>query len=160
MRLLRQILVAGFCASMICGSVIARAQSDSDAVGTIGAGSSIIVGATAVTIPANEETVYFQNGVIMSWKNVDENSPSCRLEFSSKPVARQVNPGRKFIVTKTSFGQENSSYCNNLYFDNDATINQLQCSVGKGNKWNLSIGQLKLELGQLFSLVLAAPVPE
>jgi hypothetical protein len=144
---------------MIWGSVIARPQSDSEPLGTIGAGSSIVVGAAAITIPANEETVYFQNGVIMSWKNIDEKSPSCRLEFSSKPVARQVNPGRKFIVTKTSFGQENSSYVNNLYFGDDATIDQLQCSVGKGNKWNLSIGQLKLQLGQLFTLVLAAPVP-
>jgi hypothetical protein len=161
MRFLQRIAMTALSVALIDGGIATARQSglsESDPMGTIGAGTKIVVGEVAVIIPANEDVVYFQNGVLVSWNNLDRDSPSCRLHVQSKPVVRSLNSGRTFIATSAGFGNGDKSYVNTLYFKNDATVDQLQCSIGKNGSGNLTIGQLRIQLGQLFSLVEAAPV--
>jgi hypothetical protein len=132
--------------------------SDNSPMGNIGAGSTIVVN-QPIVIPANEEVVYFQNGVLTSWHDVDRDSPSCRLLVSTAAVVRSLSVGRKFVVTSTGFGNGLKNYSNTLFFRNDSTVEQLQCTVGNDGSGNLSVGELKIQLGNLFSLSEAAPIP-
>lgn len=142
------VLVIGFC--------IAAGQDASDPIGNVGAGSKVVVGQHPITIPANEDVVYFQNGVLTSYHDVDRDSPNCRLHVQSKPTVRQLNPGREFIVTGARFGNGSTAYVNGFDFKNDPTVDQLQCSVGKQGQ-NMSIQELKNQMGDLFKLILATP---
>jgi hypothetical protein len=129
---------------------------DSTPMGNIGAGSSILVNIDVI-LPANEGTIYFQNGAFTTWADVDKKVPSCRLYTIGSPTVRKLAPGRKLIVTGTRFNNGGPNmFGDTLLFEDDATINQLQCNAGR--KGYMTIGELKQVFGTLFSLVQAEPV--
>ncbi len=130
--------------------------SDSTPMGNIGAGSSIVVNVDVV-LPANEGTIYFQHGAFTTWQEIDKKAPSCRLYTIGSPTVRKMVPGRKLIVTGTTFNNGGPNmYGDVLLFEDDATINQLQCNAGR--KGYMTIGELKQVFGGLFSLLQAEPV--
>jgi hypothetical protein len=132
-------------------------SEDDGAMGAIGVGSMIVVGDTAVTVPANTELVYFQDGTIVGgWGDVDRKRPSCRLNINIKPETRILGKGRKLVVTSAEFGDTPDSYGTALVFKGDPTVYKLQCS--RGTKGAMTIGELKAVMGGLFTLVPAAPI--
>ena len=130
--------------------------SDSTPMGNIGAGSSIMINVDVI-LPANEGEIYFQNGTFTTWLEIDRKAPSCRLYTIGSPTVRKLVPGRKLIVTGTRFNNGGPNmYGDVLLFEDDATINQLQCNAGR--KGYMTIGELRKVFGGLFSLLQAEPV--
>jgi hypothetical protein len=129
---------------------------DTAPIATIGAGSTVAVNVDIV-LPANQGTIYFQNGAITTWEQADKKAPSCRLSTVESQVVRRLVPGRKIIITGTR--QNNASvnfYCDVLEFAEDATVGELQCSPG--HKGAMTIGELKQVFGGMFSLIQAPPI--
>ena len=129
---------------------------DNAPIANIGAGSTIAVNVD-VLLPANQSNIYFQNGAITTWQEVDKKAPSCRLASVESQVVRRLVPGRKLIITGTR--QNNASlffYGDVLEFQEDATVSDLECSPG--HKGPMSIGELKQVFGGMFSLIQAQPV--
>jgi hypothetical protein len=161
MRLVSQIPVAvAFVAFAFGSSLNLSAQSadlpDTAPIATIGAGSTVAVNAD-ILLPANQGTIYLQNGAITTWEQIDKKAPSCRLNAVESPVVRRLVPGRKMVITGTT--QNNASvnfYGDVLQFDEDATVSQFQCSPG--HKGAMTIGELKQVFGGMFSLIQAPPI--
>jgi hypothetical protein len=161
MRFLRHLPVAlalSALVSMVAPSL--RAQSadlpDNAPISTIGAGSTVAVNVD-ILLPANQGSLYFQNGALSSWEQVSKSAPSCRLTAVESPVVRRLVPGRKLVITGTA--QNNGSvffYGNVLEFDEDATVSKLECA--SGHKGAMSIGELKQVFGGMFSLIQAPAV--
>lgn len=129
---------------------------DSAPIANIGAGSTIAVNVD-ILLPANQSNIYFQNGAITTWQQVDKKAPSCRLSAIESQVVRRLVPGRKLIITGTR--QNNASlffYGDVLEFQEDATVGDLECSPG--HKGSMSIGELKQVFGGMLSLIQAPPV--
>ncbi len=129
---------------------------DTAPIATIGAGSTVAVNADVV-LPANQTAIYFQNGAVTTWEQLDKKAPSCRLSAVESPVVRRLVPGRKIIITGTR--QNNASvnfYGDVLEFEEDATVGELQCAPG--HKGAMSIGELKQVFGSTFSLIQAPPI--
>lgn len=129
---------------------------DTAPIATIGAGSTVAVNVD-ILLPANQGTIYFQNGATTTWDQIDKKAPSCRLNAVESPVVRRLVPGRKLVITGTT--QNNGSvffYGDVLQFEEDATISDLQCSPG--HKGAMTIGELKQVFGGMFSLVQAPAV--
>lgn len=129
---------------------------DTAPIATIGAGSTIAINVD-ILLPANQGTIYFQNGAITTWEQVDKKAPSCRLNAVESPVVRRLVPGRKLVITGTT--QNNGSvffYGDVLQFEEDATVSDLQCSPG--HKGPMSIAELKQVFGGMFSLIQAPAV--
>lgn len=129
---------------------------DSAPIATIGAGSTVAVNVDVI-LPANQGTIYFQNGAITTWEQLDKKAPSCRLSAVESPVVRRLVPGRKLVITGTR--QNNASvnfYGDVLEFEEDATVGELQCAPG--HKGAMTIGELKQVFGGMFSLIQAPPV--
>ena len=89
-----------------------RGLPDSAPIATIGAGSTVAVNVDVV-LPANQGIIYFQNGAMTTWEQVDKKAPSCRLSAVESPVVRRLVPGRKIVITGTR--QNNASV--NFYGD-------------------------------------------
>ena len=161
MRLFRHFSVlAALGVLALTSSLSARAQNadlpDTAPIATIGAGSTVAVNADII-LPANQGTIYFQNGAITSWEQIDKKAPSCRLNAVESPVVRRLVPGRKIVITGTS--QNNGSvffYGDVLQFEEDATVSDLQCSPG--HKGAMTIGELKQVFGSMLSLIQAPAV--
>jgi hypothetical protein len=160
MRFLRHISVVVALVGLAVGSSLAKAQSadlpDTAPIATIGAGSTIAVNSD-ILLPANQGTIYFQNGSITTWDQLDKKAPSCRLNAVESPVVRRLVPGRKLVLTGTT--QNNGSvffYGDVLQFEEDATVSQLQCSPG--HKGAMTISELKQVFGSMFSLIQAPAV--
>lgn len=145
------------CSFVLVG--VADDVPDTSPMAELGAGTRIVVGIKAVVIPAHNDTVYFQNGVLLGWSQVDKEQPSCRLYVPPRDVARQLNPGRALTVTTTRFNNsENPTfYGDSLVFGGDATVDQLQCA--SATKRPTTVAQLRMAIGNLFSLIQAAPIP-
>lgn len=129
---------------------------DSAPIATIGAGSTVAVNVDVI-LPANQGTIYFQNGAITTWEQIDKKAPSCRLSTVESQVVRRLVPGRKIVITGTR--QNNASlnfYGDVLEFQEDATVGELQCAPG--HKGAMTIGELKQVFGGMFSLIQAPPV--
>ena len=129
---------------------------DNAPIATIGAGSTVAVNVDVI-LPANQGTIYFQNGAVTSWEQLDKKAPSCRLSTVESPVVRRLVPGRKIVITGTR--QNNASvnfYGDVLEFQEDATVGELQCAPG--HKGAMTIGELKQVFGGMFSLIQAPPV--
>src|SRR5258708_7087734 len=123
---------------------------------SLGAGTAVNVNVDII-LPANQGTLYFQNGAFVQWEAIDKAAPSCRLSAGDSPTVRKLVPGRKLIVTGTRFGSGVANlYGDTLLFDDDATIAQLQCMSPR--KGFMTIGDLKKIFGGLFSLIQAEPV--
>jgi hypothetical protein len=133
----------------------AQQLPDTTAFASLGAGTKIIVGQDAFILPANDQLVYFQNGVPRNYNAIDQTQPSCRLELHVKAVVRQLLPGRAMIVTATEFSNDRQGYTNALDFGSDGAVDKLQCS--RGYKGEMTIGELKIALGGLFRLQEATP---
>ncbi len=128
---------------------------DTAPLSSVGAGSSVVVN-SEVILPANEGMIYFQKGAFVGFQELDRSAPSCRLSTAGVPVVRKLIPGRKLIVTGTRAGNGwPTLYGDTLLFEDDSAVGQLQCS--SGHKGNMTIGELKLCFGSLFSLVQAEP---
>jgi hypothetical protein len=161
MRSLRHLSVLAAVAALVFGSSLRLGGQSADLpdtapIATIGAGSTVAVN-TEVILPANQGTIYFQNGAITTWEQIDKKSPSCRLSTVESPVVRRLVSGRKIIITGTR--QNNASvnfYGDVLEFQEDATVGELQCAPG--HKGPMSIGELKQVFGGIFSLLQAPPV--
>ena len=161
MRFLRHLSIsAALVVLAVSSAVNLSAQSadlpDSAPIATIGAGSTVAVNAD-ILLPANQGTIYIQNGAITTWDQIDKKAPSCRLNAVESPVVRRLVPGRKIVITGTT--QNNGSvffYGDVLQFEEDATVSQLQCSPG--HKGPMSIGELKQVFGSMFSLIQAPAV--
>ncbi|SRR6266568_3006270 len=129
---------------------------DTTPLANIGAGSAVVVN-IEVILPANEGTVYFQNGTFTNWQQLNKAAPSCRLYTGANPQVRKLVPGRKLIVTGTLMNNGGTFlYGDILLFEDDDTVGQLQCTAGR--KGQMTIGELKTAFGGLFSLVQATPV--
>jgi hypothetical protein len=129
---------------------------DTAPIATIGAGSTVAVNVD-ILLPANQNVVYFQNGALTTWDQIDKKTPSCRLATVESPVVRRLAPGRKLVITGTL--QNNGSvffYGDVLQFEEDATVSALQCAPG--HKGSMTIGELKQVFGGMFSLIQAPPV--
>jgi hypothetical protein len=139
-------------------ALIGQVVPDNSPIGNVGAGTRLIVGDQPIIIPANEVIVYLQNGgVVVSWNGVDRRHPSCRLHVVSNPVVRELARGRTLTVTRSGVnGVGHGVYGDNLYFTGDITVDQLQCN--RGTQGYMTVGELKVVLGHLFTLVEAAPV--
>ena len=161
MRSFRHLSVLIALGVLVLGSSLSLgAQSanlpDSAPITTIGAGSTVAVNADIV-LPANQGAIYFQNGAITTWEQIDKKAPSCRLSAVESPVVRRLVPGRKLIITGTR--QNNASvnfYGDVLEFEEDATVGELQCAPG--HKGPMSIGELKQVFGGMMSLIQAPPI--
>ena len=161
MRSLRHLSVMAAVAALVFGSSLRLGgQSadlpDSAPIATIGAGSTVAVN-TEVILPANQGTIYFQGGSITTWEQLDKKAPRCRLSTVESPVVRRLVPGRKIVITGTR--QNNASvnfYGDVLEFEEDATVGEMQCAPG--HKGSMSIGELKLVFGGIFSLLQAPPI--
>ena len=117
MRFYRHLSVMAAVAALVFGSSLRLGgQSadlpDSAPIATIGAGSTVAVN-TEVILPANQGTIYFQNGAITTWEQLDKKAPSCRLSTVESQVVRRLVPGRKIVITGTR--QNNASV--NFYGD-------------------------------------------
>lgn len=129
---------------------------DATPMGNIGAGSFVAVNAI-VLLPANSGTLYFQNGAITTWFDLNKGLPSCRLYTSESTELRKLVPGRKLIVTGTRMGVGVANlYGDALIFDEDGTVGELQCRTG--HRGVMSIGEMKTAIGSLMTLVQAPPV--
>jgi hypothetical protein len=129
---------------------------DSAPIASIGAGSTVAVNVD-ILLPANQSNIYFQNGAITTWEQIDKKAPSCRLATIESQVVRRLVPGRKIVITGTR--QNNASvnfYGDVLEFQEDATVGDLECSPG--HKGPMSIGELKQVFGGMLSLIQAPPV--
>ena len=129
---------------------------DSAPIATIGAGSTVAVNVDVI-IPANQGAIYFQNGAVTTWEQIDKKAPSCRLSAVESPVVRRLVPGRKIVITGTR--QNNASvnfYGDVLEFEEDATVGELQCAPGR--KGAMTIADLKQVFGAMFSLIQAPPI--
>jgi hypothetical protein len=160
MRSIRQLFVVSGLAFVVFLSPIAGAQNanlpDTAPIANIGAGSTVAVNAD-ILLPANQSNIYFQNGAVTTWEQIDKKAPSCRLSTVESPVVRRLAPGRKLVITGTL--QNNGSvffYGDVLQFEEDATVSELQCSPG--HKGPMSIGELKQVFGSMLSLIQAMPV--
>ena len=152
--------VVALAALALAWSLSLNAQSadlpDTAPIATIGAGSTVAVNVD-ILLPANQGTIYVQNGSITTWEQIDKKAPSCRLNAVLSPVVRRLVPGRKIVITGTT--QNNGSvffYGDVLQFEEDATVSQLQCSPG--HKGAMTIGELKQVFGSMFSLIQAPAV--
>ena len=141
-------------------SVSLSAQSadlpDTAPIATIGAGSTVAINVD-ILLPANQGTLYFQNGAIAAWDQIDKKTPSCRMTAVESPVVRRLAPGRKLVITGTL--QNNGSvffYGNVLQFEEDATVSKLECA--SGHKGAMTIAELKQVFGGMFSLIQAPAV--
>ncbi len=129
---------------------------DTTPFASLGAGTAVTVN-VEIILPANEGTLYFQNGAFVNWEAIDKATPSCRLSTADSPTVRKLVPGRKLIITGTRFGSGVANlYGDTILFDDDATVAQMQCM--SPNKGFMTIGDLKKIFGGLFSLVQAEPV--
>jgi len=160
MRFLRHLPVVVALASLAAGPLLVSAQSadlpDTAPIATIGAGSTVAVNMD-ILLPANQGTIYLQNGSVTTWEQIDKKAPSCRLNAVESPVVRRLVPGRKLVITGTT--QNNGSvffYGDVLQFEEDATVSQFQCSPG--HKGAMTIGELKQVFGNMFSLIQAPAV--
>jgi len=129
---------------------------DTAPIASIGAGSTVSINAD-ILLPANQVTIYFQNGAVTSWEQIDKKAPSCRMTAVESPVVRRLAPGRKLVITGTQ--QNNGSvffYGNVLQFEEDATVSKLECSPG--HKGDMTIAELKQVFGAMFSLIQAPAV--
>jgi hypothetical protein len=161
MRSLRHLSVLAAVAALVFGSSLRLGGQSADLpdtapIATIGAGSTVAVN-TEVILPANQGTIYFQNGAITTWEQLDKKAPSCRLSTVESQVVRRLVPGRKIVITGTR--QNNASvnfYGDVLEFQEDATVGEMQCAPG--HKGSMSIGELKQVFGAIFSLLQAPPV--
>jgi hypothetical protein len=161
MRFVRHLSVLVALGILVLGSSLrSNAQSadlpDTAPIATIGAGSTVAVNVDVV-LPANQGTIYFQNGAISNWEQLDKKAPSCRLSTVESPVVRRLVPGRKIVITGTR--QNNASvnfYGDVLEFEEDATVGELQCAPG--HKGAMTILELKQVFGGMFSLIQAPPV--
>ena len=161
MRSFRHLSVLIALGTFVLGSSLrTNAQSadlpDTAPIATIGAGSTVAVNVDII-LPANQGTIYFQNGAITTWEQIDKKAPSCRLSTVESQVVRRLVPGRKIVITGTR--QNNASvnfYGDVLEFQEDATVGELQCAPG--HKGPMSIGELKQVFGGMFSLIQATPV--
>ena len=156
-RLFAMVAVAGF---LMAAAPRVSGQSadlpDSAPIASIGAGSTVAVNVD-ILLPANQSNIYFQNGAITTWQQIDKKAPSCRLATIESQVVRRLVPGRKIVITGTR--QNNASvnfYGDVLEFQEDATVGDLECSPG--HKGSMTIGELKQVFGGMFSLVQAPPV--
>jgi hypothetical protein len=128
---------------------------DSAPLSSVGAGSSVVVN-VEIILPANEGMIYFQKGAFVGFQELERSAPSCRLNTAGVPVVRKLIPGRKMIVTGARSGNGwPTLYGDTLLFEDDSAVGQLQCS--SGHKGNMTIGELKICFGSLFSLVQAEP---
>lgn len=161
MRSLRHLSVLAAVAALVFGSSLRLGGQSADLpdtapIATIGAGSTVAVN-SEVILPANQGTIYFQNGAITTWEQLDKKAPSCRLSTVESPVVRRLVPGRKIVITGTR--QNNASvnfYGDVLEFEEDATVGEMQCAPG--HKGSMSIGELKQVFGGIFSLLQAPPI--
>lgn len=129
---------------------------DNAPITTIGAGSTVAINVD-ILLPANQGTLYFQNGAATSWDQIDKKVPSCRLTAVESPVVRRLVPGRKLVITGTQMNNGSVFFYGNvLQFDEDATVSKLECS--SGHKGAMSIGELKQVFGGTFSLIQAPAV--
>ena len=129
---------------------------DNAPITTIGAGSTVAINVD-VLLPANQGTLYFQNGALTSWEKIDKNAPSCRLTAVESPVVRRLVPGRKLVITGTALNNGSVFFYGNvLEFDEDATVSRLECA--SGHKGAMSIAELKQVFGGVFSLIQAPAV--
>jgi hypothetical protein len=129
---------------------------DGTPMGNIGAGSFVAVN-MLVLLPANAGTLYFQNGALTTWFDLDKGLPSCRLYTSESSELRKLVPGRKLIVTGTRMGVGVANlYGDALIFDEDGTVGELQCRTG--HRGVMTIGEMKAAFGNIFSLIQAPPV--
>ena len=129
---------------------------DNAPIATIGAGSTVAVNVDVI-LPANQAAIYFQNGAVTTWEQIDKKAPSCRLSTVESQVVRRLVPGRKIVITGTR--QNNASvnfYGDVLEFEEDATVGELQCAPG--HKGSMTIGELKQVFGGMFSLIQAPPI--
>lgn len=158
MNLFRKAVSVFLMLPLLGGHAQTAGLPDTSPLASLGAGSKVVVKAQVI-LPANQDVVYFQNGVFTTWQNIDSSSPSCRLYVGDRPVARQLVPGREMVVTGTRFNNASDStgfYGDTLVFGSDATVGQMQCR--SGHHGYMTIGELKICFGDLFSLVEAAPV--
>ena len=161
MRLLRHlpvVLALGLFAFSSSSRLVAQSPDlpDNAPIATIGAGSTIAINVD-ILLPANQGTLYFQNGAVSTWEQIDKKAPSCRLTAVESPVVRRLVPGRKLVITGTL--QNNASvnfYGDVLQFEEDATVSKLECSPG--HKGAMSIAELKQVFGGMFSLIQAPAV--
>jgi len=159
MRSFRWLSVLIALGTFVLGSslrVSAQNLPDSAPIATIGAGSTVAVN-SEIILPANQGAIYFQNGSVTTWEQIDKKAPSCRLSTVESQVVRRLVPGRKIVITGTR--QNNASvnfYGDVLEFEEDATVGELQCAAG--HKGPMTIGELKQVFGGLFSLIQAAAV--
>jgi len=161
MRSFRHLSVLAAIAALIFGSSLRLGGQSADLpdtapIATIGAGSTVAVNVDVI-LPANQGTIYFQNGAVTTWEQIDKKAPSCRLNAVESPVVRRLVPGRKIVITGTR--QNNASvnfYGDVLQFEEDATVGELQCAPG--HKGAMSIGELKQVFGGMFSLIQAPPI--
>ena len=159
-RLLRHLPVLVAFGVLAVSSARIEAQSadlpDTAPIASIGAGSTVSINAD-ILLPANQITIYFQNGAVTSWEQIDKKAPSCRMTAVESPVVRRLAPGRKLVITGTQ--QNNGSvffYGNVLQFEEDATVSKLECSPG--HKGDMTIAELKQVFGGMFSLIQAPAV--
>jgi hypothetical protein len=105
MRFLRHISVVVALVGLAVGSSLAKAQSadlpDTAPIATIGAGSTIAVNSD-ILLPANQGTIYFQNGSITTWDQLDKKAPSCRLNAVESPVVRRLVPEQRRTMAACS----------------------------------------------------------
>jgi len=161
MRSFRHLSVLAAIAALMFGSSLRLGGQSADLpdtapIATIGAGSTVAVNVDVI-LPANQGTIYFQNGAVTTWEQIDKKAPSCRLNAVESPVVRRLVPGRKIVITGTR--QNNASvnfYGDVLQFEEDATVGELQCAPG--HKGAMSIGELKQVFGGMFSLIQAPPI--
>jgi len=161
MRSFRYLSVLIALGTFVLGSSLrVSAQSadlpDTAPIATIGAGSTVAVNVDII-LPANQGAIYFQNGAVTTWEQVDKKAPSCRLSTVESQVVRRLVPGRKIVITGTR--QNNASvnfYGDVLEFDEDATVGELECAPG--HKGPMTIGELKQVFGGMFSLIQAPAV--
>ena len=99
MRSLRHLSVLAAVAALVFGSSLRLGgQSadlpDSAPIATIGAGSTVAVNAEVI-LPANQGTIYFQDGAITTWEQLDKKAPSCRLSSRREPRGPAPRAGPK-----------------------------------------------------------------
>lgn len=145
---------------LLASSLDLSAQSanlpDSAPIATIGAGSTVAVNVDVI-LPANQGAIYFQNGAVTTWEQIDKKAPSCRLSTVESQVVRRLVPGRKLVITGTRQNDASVNFYGDvLEFEEDATVGELQCAPG--HKGAMTIGELKQVFGGMFSLIQAPPI--
>lgn len=145
---------------LLASSLDLSAQSanlpDTAPIATIGAGSTVAVNVDVI-LPANQGAIYFQNGAVTTWEQIDKKAPSCRLSTVESQVVRRLVPGRKLVITGTRQNDASVNFYGDvLEFEEDATVGELQCAPG--HKGAMTIGELKQVFGGMFSLIQAPPI--